>query len=178
VRNDSKMDRKCLMKIKDKPDFRTKPMPITFSPDDSVKNALEIMCDKNIGSIVVVNSDLKVVGIVTERDMMIRVLGQNKQPDSTSLSEIMSTNVRTAKEDDNLIDWMHTMSNERFRHLPVVDAGGRLICMMSQGDFLAQTFPDLYEAIRRNLKGRLENGFQFALIIFAVLTLGIIVLNL
>lgn len=166
------------MKIKDKPDFKTKLKPITFLPDDSVRSALNIMCERNIGSIIVVNSNQTVAGIVTERDMMIRVLGKDLNPDSTKLSDIMSTNIRSANEDDSLVDWMHTMSSERFRHLPVVDAKGKLVNMMSQGDFVAHTFPDLYEALRQDLKGRLGRGFQFTLVIFSILTLGLIALNM
>lgn len=166
------------MKIKDKLDFKTKPKPVTFAPDDSVRMALNVMCEKNIGSIIVVHPDHKIAGIVTERDMMIRMLGQNRNPDTTKLSDVMSTRVRAANEDDSLVDWMHTMSNERFRHLPVVDCEGRLINMMSQGDFVAHTFPDLYDAIRQNLKGRLGQSFQIALIVFAVLTLGLIAFKL
>ncbi len=166
------------MKIKDKPDFKTKPKPVTFLPDDSVRSALDVMCEKNIGSIIVVHPDQTIAGIVTERDMMIRVLGKKLNPDKAKLSEIMSTDIRSANEDDNLVDWMHTMSSERFRHLPVVDAEGKLVNMMSQGDFVAHTFPDLYEALRQDLKGRLGRGFQITLILFAVLTLGLIAFNL
>lgn len=166
------------MKIKDKPDFKTKPKPVTFSADDTVRSALNIMCEKNIGSIIILDSDQKVAGIVTERDMMRRVLGKDRNPDKTILADIMTTDIRTANEEDNLVDWMHTMSDERFRHLPVVDAEGKLVTMMSQGDFVAHTFPDLYEAFRLDLKGRLGRGFQISLIIFAVLTLGLIAFNL
>ena len=166
------------MKINDKPDFKTKPKPITFLPDDSVRSALDVMCEKNIGSIIVVHPDKKVTGIVTERDMMIRVLGKNLNPDTVKLSDIMSTDIRSANEDDSLVDWMHTMSSERFRHLPVVDAEEKLVNMMSQGDFVAHTFPDLYEALRQDLKGRLGRGFQFALVIFSILTLGLIAFNM
>lgn len=166
------------MKIKDKPDFKTKPKPITFLPDSSVRSALDAMCEKNIGSIIVVHPDQKIAGIVTERDMMIRVLGKNLNPDTVKLSDIMSTDIRSANEDDSLVDWMHTMSSERFRHLPVVDAEGKLVNMMSQGDFVAHTFPDLYEALRQDIKGRLGRGFQFALVIFSILTLGLITFNM
>ena len=166
------------MKIKDKQDFKTKPKPVTFSPDDSVSTALDVMCQKNIGSIIVVHPDQKVAGIVTERDMMIRVLGKNLKPELTKLSDIMSTDIRSANEDDNLVDWMHTMSSERFRHLPVVDSSGKLVNMVSQGDFLAHTFPDLYEALRKDLRGRLGRGFQLALVVFAILTLGLIAFNM
>ena len=166
------------MKIKDKPDFKTKPKPVTFSPNDTVRVALTAMCEKNIGSIIVVHPDQKVAGIVTERDMMTRVLAHNLSPDTTKLSDIMSTNIHTASEDDNLVDWLYTMSSERFRHLPVVDHEGRLVNMVSQGDFVAHTFPDLYEALRQDLKGRLGRGFQISLILFALLTLGLIAFKL
>jgi CBS domain-containing protein len=166
------------MKIKDKPDFKTKPKPVTFSPEDKVRSALNVMCEKNIGSIIVLDADQKVAGIVTERDMMRRVLGKDRNPDETKLAEIMSTDIKTANESDNLVDWMHAMSDGRFRHLPVVDAEGKLVNMMSQGDFVAHTFPDLYDALRQDIKGRLGRGFQIALIVFAVLTLGLIAFNL
>ena len=48
----------------------------------------------------------------------------------------MTTQVRAAKEDDNLLDWLRIMSNDRFRHLPVVDEEGKVVSMMSQGDFV------------------------------------------
>lgn len=166
------------MQIKDKPNFSDKPKPVTFDKTDSVQAALDVMCDKNIGSIVITNTDETVAGIVTERDMMIRVLGEKRNPNETKLSEIMSSNVKVANESDNIVDWMHTMSNERFRHLPIVDHNGKLVCMMSQGDFVAFTWPDLYEQTKQNLKGRLGKYFQWGLILFAALTLALVALKL
>lgn len=162
------------MKIKDRLDFASKPKPVTFRPDDTVRAALNVMCEKNIGSIIVVNDDNKVAGIVTERDMMIRVLGQDKNPDKTKISDIMSEAVRKASLDDDLVDWLKVMSNERFRHLPIVDSEGRLVNMMSQGDFVAFTYPDLYEKVRQDLAGRLGKTLQIFLIVAAVVTLGFI----
>lgn len=166
------------MKIKDNPDFKTKSKPITFSSHDKVRTALDVMCDKNIGSIIITNKDGTVAGIVTERDMMIRVLGKNKDPDKTKLSSIMSRDVKTANENDDLVDWMQVMSKERFRHLPIVDENNKLVSMMSQGDFVAYTWPDLYEKLMRNLKGRLGWALQISLILFAVVTLSLIALKL
>ena len=136
------------------------------------------MCEKNIGSIVVVNPDETIAGIVTERDMMIRVLGGKVDPEQATLAEIMTTEVRSASEEDDLVDWMQTMSHERFRHLPIVDNQGRLICMMSQGDFIAYTWPDLYDKVKQDIKGGLARSFQILLIAFAVITLVLIALKL
>ena len=141
------------MKIRDKQDYNKQ--PITFAPDDTVRKALDLMCEKNIGSIIVTHPDDTIAGIVTERDMMLRVLGANKNPDKTKLSDIMSTNIRTANENDELIDWLHVMSSERFRHLPIIDENKKLIGVMSQGDFVAHTWPDLNEKLKQDLKGRL-----------------------
>ena len=166
------------MKIKDKPDFKTKPKPVTLSPEDTVRSALNMMFEKNIGSVIIINPDETVAGIVTERDMMLRVLGADRNPDTTKLEDIMSHDIRCANAEDDIVDWLHTMSDERFRHLPIVDEEGKLVSMMSQGDFLAHTFPDLYEALRQDLKGRLARGFQFSVILFAVLTLALIAFSL
>lgn len=165
------------MHIKDKLDFNTKPKSISFAPEVSVQQALEVMCAKNIGSIIVVNPDETIAGIVTERDLMIRVLGAKLDPEKTNLAQIMTTEVRVAQADDDLVDWMQTMSNERFRHLPIVDDKGRLINMMSQGDFLAHTWPDLYDKIKQDLRGGFGRYAQVSLIVFAVVTLGLIAFN-
>ena len=70
------------------------------------------------------------------------------------------------------------MSNERFWKLPVVDAEGKLVKIMSEGNCLAHRFSDLYEVLRDDRKGHLGRGFQVALVVFAVLRLGLIAFNL
>tara|TARA_Y100001001_G_C7966537_1_gene294390 strand:- start:31 stop:531 length:501 start_codon:yes stop_codon:yes gene_type:complete len=166
------------MRIKDKPEFKTKPKPVTFSPDNTVREALDVMCDKNIGSVIITNADQTIAGIVTERDLMLRVLGPGKDPKATKISEIMTENIRAAKESDEMVDWMKVMSNERFRHLPVIDEEGKLVNMMSQGDFVAYTWPDLYDKLKQDVKGPLGRGLQFFLIVFAFVTLAMIILEL
>lgn len=166
------------MKIKDKLDFTDKPEPITFRANETVRNALDIMCEKDIGSIIVVNEDHTIAGIVTERDMMKRVLSKNVDLESTKLSDIMSTNIRAANENDDLLDWLKVMSNERFRHLPIVDQDKKLVNVLSQGDFVAFTYHDLYEKIKFDLKGRLGQNLQLLLIVSAVVTLGLIAFKL
>ena len=93
------------------------------------------MSEKNIGSVVIVDDDMQVKGIVTERDLMRRLLNKALDPNTTPLSAIMTTEVRTGRAEDDVIGWLRQMSNERFRHLPVVDEEGRLVNIMSQGRF-------------------------------------------
>ena len=136
------------MKIKDRAEFSSKSQVMTFSPDDTVFFAAQAMSAKNYGAAVIINSDRKPIGIVTERDFMRRLINNGLDPVSTPLSAIMTTDLKLARADDNLLDWLRQMSNERFRHLPVVDEQGTLVSIMSQGDFVSYTWPELMGRVR------------------------------
>lgn len=136
------------MKIKDRPEFKNKPSPFVLKAEDMVFTAVQTMAEKNIGSVVILTDDRKVEGIVTERDLMRRLLSGSLDARVTPLSAIMTREVKTASPDDQVIDWLRQMSNERFRHLPVVDAEGRLINLLSQGDFVSFTWPELLLNLR------------------------------
>jgi len=90
-----------------------------------------------------VDSDKKVIGVVTERDIMNKVVGKELNPKETLLSSIMTENPKLARETDDMLEWLRIMSNERFRRLPVVDDQGRIKAVFTQGDFVSYTWPDL-----------------------------------
>ena len=136
------------MKIKDRPEFKNKPAPMVMHANEQVSAAVQVMAKKNIGSMIIIDDDRKVTGIVTERDLLRRLLGENLNQETTLLSDIMSTEIRTARPDDEIVDWLRLMSNERFRHLPVVDDDGHLINVLSQGDFVSYTWPDLLGGLK------------------------------
>lgn len=92
---------------------------------------------------MIVDAQNKPVGIVTERDFMRRLLAKGLDAATTPIRDIMTTELKLAAEEDDVIDWLRIMSNERFRHLPVIDADGKLINIMSQGDFVCYTWPQL-----------------------------------
>lgn len=131
------------MKIKDRIEFKNKAPAMTFSPDDKVMTAVRAMSEKNYGASVIVDRDNKPVGIVTERDFMRRLLAKGLDANTTPICDIMTSDLKMASEDDEVVEWLRIMSNERFRHLPVVDAQGRLLNIMSQGDFVSYTWPQL-----------------------------------
>lgn len=131
------------MRIQDRPEFRSKSKVYTLSPDDLVVTAVAELSQRNFGAVVVVDPDRRPVGIVTERDFMRRLLDKALDPRTTRLHEIMTTDLKLARADDDLLGWLQQMSNERFRHLPVVDDDGRIISVMSQGDFVSYTWPQL-----------------------------------
>ena len=80
----------------------------------------------------------------------------------------MTSPVKVAKKDDNLLSWLRQMSNERFRHVPVVDKDGKLINVMSQGDFVSYTWPNLLYQVKEVAK---ENYFKANQVVLIVLSL-------
>jgi CBS domain-containing protein len=144
------------MKLKDRAEFTSKSSVMTFKPDETVFKAAQAMSEKNYGAAVVVSPDFKPIGIVTERDFMRRLINKGLDPVKTPLSAIMTTDLKLAKADDDLIDWLRQMSNERFRHLPVVDDNGVLLNIMSQGDFVSYTWPELLSRVKEQAKATFD----------------------
>ncbi|MCE7029241.1 CBS domain-containing protein [Jiella avicenniae] len=152
------------MKIKDRPEFRDKPKPLCFGPDDTAMSAVTAMTEKNVGSVMIVDDYEKLIGVVTERDVMKRLVGAKRDPETTTLREIMTAKPRAAKADDDLIEWMRVMSNERFRRLPIVDEQGRVVSIMTQGDFVSYTWPNLLHQAREVTRTTVGRNYQILLV--------------
>ncbi len=171
------------MKLRDRPEFSNKPPVLTFTADTKVKTAVAAMSEKNYGAVVVVDGDDKVIGIFTERDLMKKLVDKGLDAEATPLSQVMTTELRMARETDDVIDWLRIMSNERFRRLPVVDSEGRIKAIFTQGDFVSYTWPDLmYQAsylaratIGRNFPGILVIGGILLYSLLMVVVAGLIV---
>jgi CBS domain-containing protein len=136
------------MKIKDRIEFANKPPVLTFKAYDKVIDAVKIMAEKNYGASVIIDDNNKPLGIVTERDFMRRLLAKGLDANTTPICDIMTTELKLASADDSVVDWLRVMSNERFRHLPVIDENGKLLNLMSQGDFVSYTWPQLLTKIK------------------------------
>ena len=160
-------------RLVDRPEFKTKPQPITFLPKDKVNQAIEIMSEKNYGSVVIVDSKDKVIGIVTERDIVKKLVKNNMSPKTTKLEEIMTSNPRVANENDNVVDWLRIMSNDRFRRLPVVDENGKIKVIFTQGDFVSYTWPDLIFHASQLAKASFMKGFSINTMLIMMLIYGI-----
>ena len=91
---------------------------ISVTPDTSVFEALKIMAEKNIGSVVVVEND-EYLGIVTERDYSRKVLLKDKDSTSTLVSEIMTSDLPHVSPEDTIDHCMELMTNNNIRYLPV-----------------------------------------------------------
>lgn len=156
------------MKIKDRPEFRSKAAVLTFGPDAFVAEAVAVMSEKNYGAAVIVGPDRKPLGIVTERDFMRRLLNKRLNPEETKLSQIMTTDLKVASADDDLLDWLRLMSNERFRHLPIVDDNGVVVSMMSQGDFVSYTWPELLGRVGEKARATFDSSPSLVLMVAGV----------
>jgi len=156
------------VKIKERAEYSSKPKPLTGPPDQDVLSAVQAMSSKNFGSIVVVNPDHTIAGLVTERDIYRRLVAEGRDATTTTLSEIMTANIRVASEDDELLDWLRIMSNERFRRLPITDEDGKLVAMMSQGDFVSYTWPELMTQATTLARSGLKDAYYPALIALGI----------
>lgn len=103
---------------------------------DNVLKALQIMAEKDIGCVVVLNGD-KLVGILSERDCARRIVLAKKSPDTTPVADIMVRNVITVGLTHTFADGLRLMHRHGIRHLPVVD-NGKVITVISIRDLLAE----------------------------------------
>ena len=157
------------MQIKNRIEFKSKSPVLTFTPTDKVIQAVHAMSEKNYGASVIVDHDYKPVGIVTERDFMRRLLAKGLDANTTPISEIMTRDLRLASDEDDVVDWLSIMSNERFRHLPVVDAQGKLINLLSQGDLVSYTWPQLLVSAKDAIVKSFTERFHLHLIIGGIM---------
>lgn len=104
----------------------------TVSPDSTVYDALQVMADKNVGALMVLERD-EVVGVFSERDYARKVILKGKASKDTLVSEIMSTELVWVRPDQTIEVCMNLMTNKRIRHLAVLDEG-RLVGVISIGD--------------------------------------------
>ena len=107
----------------------------TVSPDSSVFDAIKLMSDKNIGALMVMTPDKRLVGMFTERDYSRKIALQGKTSKETLVSEIMVSNVITVTGEDTVEDCMRLMTDKRVRHLPVVK-GAEVVGIVSIGDLV------------------------------------------
>ena len=157
----------------DRPEYKSKPKPVTFLGKDKVFQAITVMADKNYGSVVIVDTKEKVIGIVTERDIVKKLVKNNMSPKTTKLEDIMTPNPRVANENDDVVEWLRIMSNERFRRLPVVDSTGKIKAIFTQGDFVSYTWPDLIFQATQLAKASFLKGFSVNTLLIMMLVYGI-----
>lgn len=109
------------------------PSPICVPSDSDVVEAARLMTTENVGSLPVVDESQKLVGMVTDRDLVRQVLAKGADPASTAVSRVCSARVVVATPDEYLSDALERMAREQLRRLPVVD-DGRPVGILAQAD--------------------------------------------
>jgi CBS domain-containing protein len=109
----------------------------SISPDASVFDAIELMSEKNVGALPVMQAG-KLLGIISERDYTRKVALKGKASKQTLVKEIMFTPVISATLEHTVEDCMRIMTENRIRHVPVVD-GDRMVGIVSIGDLVNWT---------------------------------------
>jgi CBS domain-containing protein len=117
----------------------------TLSPEATVIDAVTLMRDRRIGAILVTN-DQALVGIITERDIVFRVVAATRDPETTRIAEVMTTDPDVVAPGADVMTALERMQSGGYRHLPVVD-GGALVGIVSIRDIYASVRAELEEAV-------------------------------
>jgi CBS domain-containing protein len=113
--------------------------PVCLDADQPVSAAAIAMRDRDIGDVIVMNSDA-VCGIVTDRDVVVRAVAAGRDPKKTKLSDICSRDLATVKADTTIETAVGMMRDKAVRRLPVMD-DGRAVGIVSIGDFATERDP-------------------------------------
>ncbi len=108
----------------------------TVKPDCSVKDCAKLMCDNHVGCMPVCDCNNTVVGIITDRDILLRNVACDKDSCDTKVSDIMTTKVHCCECNEDVKTAEKIMVNEQIRRVPVVD-NGKIIGILTLGDLAA-----------------------------------------
>ncbi len=123
-----------------------KPEVYAVGPNDTVFEALRVMADRNVGAVLVLD-DTRIVGILSERDYARKVILHGHSSHHLHVADIMTTEVVNADPAWSSHDCMRIMTEQRIRHLPVID-DGRLVGVVSIGDVVRSVVEEQAHTIR------------------------------
>jgi CBS domain-containing protein len=106
------------------------------TPEDTVSKVAQMMKREDIGPVLIVDNERskKLVGIVTDRDLALKVVGEGRDPKTTRVEEVMSRKLVTCHADDDVENALKAMAQYQLRRIPVVDANMGLVGIISQAD--------------------------------------------
>ena len=110
--------------------------PISAHPEDTVAQVARLMKQKDIGPVPIVskNNGRNLMGIVTDRDLAIHVVAEGRDPKTTLVRDVMTTDVVTCSADDDIELALDAMSTNQLRRIPVVDDDNMLVGIIAQAD--------------------------------------------
>jgi CBS domain-containing protein len=107
--------------------------PCTIDADKDIAYAAKMLKDEDVGIAPVVEGD-QLIGVLTDRDIAIKVVAEGKDPNSTTVREIASTNVVTVDPQQDLDEALRLMAQHQIRRLPVVEEDGKIVGILAQAD--------------------------------------------
>lgn len=128
---------------------------IVMGPDDPARDAARLMREHHVGDVLVVeerNGQRVPVGIVTDRDLVIEVMASDSDPEQFRVGDVMSGDLLTAQADDDTMETLQRMRNAGVRRMPVVDANGSLLGIITVDDYInvfAEQMEDLVRLVSR-----------------------------
>lgn len=110
--------------------------PVSAMPTDTVVNVAQLMKERDIGPVPIVEDKLskKLIGIVTDRDLAMKVVADGRDPNTTLARDVMTTDVVTCREDESIDSALEAMSRNQLRRILVVDANDALVGIIAQAD--------------------------------------------
>lgn len=116
--------------------------PRTVKQGDSIVDAAKLMKGEDTGIAPIVDGDQRLVGVVTDRDIAIRVVAEGRDPQTTKVEEIASQNLVTIDPQQELDEALRLMAQHQVRRLPVVEEDGKLVGIVAQADVARHSSPE------------------------------------
>lgn len=113
------------------------PNPECVSEKDSIRDVARIMKDQDTGVVPVVDGR-RIIGLITDRDIVVRGLAEGKNLENVRVNELMTKSVRSVREDASVNEALELMSNAEIRRVPVVNGNNELVGIVSLGDIASQ----------------------------------------
>lgn len=107
-----------------------------LKPETTIVDTAKLMNDQHIGSVPICDEEKRILGIVTDRDIVLRGIANGKDINSTPISEIMTTNVCSCMEEDDIFDAQNKMSEKQIRRLIVSDENNKIVGILTLGNMV------------------------------------------
>lgn len=108
--------------------------PKACAATDTVQQAAQLMKSEDVGPIPIVGDNGKLEGIITDRDIVLKVVAEGRDAKTTKLADVMTTDLISCTVDGDIEEMLDLMEDNQIRRIPVVDATGRLVGIVSQAD--------------------------------------------
>ena len=110
--------------------------PVSALPGDTVTSVAQLMKERDIGPVPIVEDKIskRLIGIVTDRDLALKVVADGRNPNTTLVQDVMTTDVVTCREDDDIESTLDLMARNQLRRILVVDGDNHLVGIIAQAD--------------------------------------------